>query len=164
MSASRDPDLGGRYEAIFRFVRRRTPSREDAEDVTQEIFADAARALAEARLNESAPTLAWLYAVARRRLIDRLRDEQRKPVTISLLDTAPSEERAYAPSVIQSVLEGLNQLEESQRRVIVLKLFEGRPFAEIAEIVGASEEACRARCSRGLAALRGHLTQKGVAP
>ena len=66
--------------------------------------------------------------------------------------------------MIESVLEGLSRLQESQRRVIVLKLFEGRPFAEIAEIVGASEEACRARFSRGLAALREHLTQKGVAP
>lgn len=163
MNADRD-DWGDRYQAIYRFMRRRASSREEAEDLTQEVFVAAVRALTEARSNEEVPTLAWLYTVARRRLVDRLRREYRQSVaTVSSIAPSP-DEPVYGPSVVRPLLEGLRKLEEPQRQVIVLKLFEGRRFAEIAEIVQASEEACRTRFSRGLAALRADLTQKGVTP
>ena len=163
MSANR-ADWEGRYEAIYRFVRRRTSSREEAEDLTQETFAAAVKALDEARSTEEAPPLAWLYTVARRRLIDRLRRERRHSLAAESVIPGSSDERLYGPSIVRALQEGLHELDEQQRQAVVLKLFEGRPFAEIAAIVGASEEACRARFSRGLAALRTYLTEKGVTP
>jgi DNA-directed RNA polymerase specialized sigma24 family protein len=48
--------------------------------------------------------------------------------------------------------------------VVVLKLFHGLPFAEIASRLDISEEACRMRLSRGLATLRDHLEAEGVEP
>jgi RNA polymerase sigma-70 factor (ECF subfamily) len=153
----------GRYEAIYRFVRRRTPSSEEAEDVTQEVFASAIAALAEARLTTDVPPLSWLYTVARRRLIDRLRVAPPRR-GVSLDGDIADQEHSYGPALVEPLLEGLRELSEAQRRVIVLKLFEGRSFAEIAAAVDASEEACRMRFSRGLAALRESLTTKGVAP
>jgi DNA-directed RNA polymerase specialized sigma24 family protein len=45
-----------------------------------------------------------------------------------------------------------------------MKVFEGRSFAEIAVEVGATEEACRMRFSRGLASLRRQLERRGVTP
>jgi RNA polymerase sigma factor (sigma-70 family) len=153
-----------RYEAIYRFVRRRT-SREEAEDLTQETFAAAVKALGDARSTEDAPPLAWLYTVARRRLIDRLRREQHYSLVVeSAIPASSVDERQYGPSIVRALLAGLRELDEQQRQVVVLKLFEGRPFAEIAEIVGVSDEACRARFSRGLAALRTHLSKEGVTP
>jgi RNA polymerase sigma-70 factor (ECF subfamily) len=153
------------YGSVYRFVRRRAGSREDAEDVTQEVFEAAVAALEQARLEADAPPLAWLYAVARRRLVDRLRAArpalaQLDPETLA--DHAA--ERGYGPSLVRALVDGLGSLEEGQRRVIVLKLFEGRPFAEIARKEGASEEACRMRFSRGLAQLRRQLAEKGVTP
>lgn len=132
------PDWAQRYDQIYRFVRRRSSSREEAEDVTQEVFADAARALAEARSNVEAPTLAWLYTVARRRLIDKLRREGRQLLQTDAAVSAAAEERNYGPSITGPVLDGLRELEEQQRQVVVLKLFDGRPFAEIAALVGAT--------------------------
>lgn len=157
-------DWADRYDQIYRFVRRRASSREEAEDLTQEVFAAATRALAEARSDEEAPTLAWLYTVARRRLIDRLRREHRQPLQSDAAVSAGTDERIYGPSITGPLLDGLRELDAQQRQVVLLKLFEGRPFAEIAGLVGASEEACRARFSRGLAALRTYLAEKGVTP
>ncbi|HKC76884.1 MAG TPA: sigma-70 family RNA polymerase sigma factor, partial [Gaiellaceae bacterium] len=57
------------YASVYRFVRRRAAGREEAEDLTQEVFAAAVAALDDARV-ESPPPLSWLYTVARRRLID----------------------------------------------------------------------------------------------
>lgn len=152
------------YGSVYRFVRRRSPSREDAEDVTQEVFEAAATALAKARL-DAEPPLAWLYAVARRRLVDRLRipAAQQTPLNEGAF-VDDRGERAYAPAIVQALVEGLRSLDEGQRRVVVSKLFEGRSFAEIAAELEVSEEACRMRFSRGLARLRHQLEEKGVTP
>lgn len=152
------------YGSVYRFVRRRSSSREDAEDVTQEVFAAAAAALAHARLGAE-PPLAWLYTVARRRLVDRLRMPLAEQMPLDEEAFADrSDERAYGPAIVRALVEGLGTLEDRQRRVVVLKLFEGRSFAEIAREVGASEEACRMRFSRGLEGLRRQLEEKGVSP
>jgi RNA polymerase sigma-70 factor (ECF subfamily) len=152
------------YGSVYRFVRRRTASREDAEDVTQEVFEAAIVALAQARIDAEAPPLAWLYTVARRRLIDRLRLSAQASGPLDPSSVADPGERSYGPAIVRALLDGLGTLDEGQRQVVVLKVFEGRSFAEIAAEVGASEEACRMRLSRGLAALRRQLERKGVTP
>jgi RNA polymerase sigma-70 factor (ECF subfamily) len=151
------------YGSVYRFVRRRSASREDAEDVTQEVFVAAAAALARSRLDAEAPPLAWLYTVARRRLVDRLRAAP--PESAALDPGALADEgHAYGPTLLEALVDGVRSLDEGQRRVVVMKVFEGRSFAEIAAEVGASEEACRMRFSRGLARLRSLLIEKGVTP
>lgn len=152
------------YGSVYRFVRRRASSREDAEDLTQEVFEAAVSALSQARLDAEAPPLAWLYTVARRRLIDRFRAPVRVGVDLDPEDVGGLNERAYGPSIVNALLEGLRSLDEAQRRVVVMKVLEGRSFAEIAVEVGATEQACRMRLSRGLANLRRQLETKGVTP
>jgi RNA polymerase sigma-70 factor, ECF subfamily len=153
------------YGSVYRFVRRRTSSRQEAEDVTQEVFEAAISALDQARIDAQTPPLAWLYTVARRRLIDRLRSPAH---TQSGLDpaelSAAHHERSYGPSIVNALVEALSSLDDAQRRVVVMKVFEGRSFAEIAAEVGATEDACRMRLSRGLDALRRQLERKGVTP
>jgi DNA-directed RNA polymerase specialized sigma24 family protein len=45
-----------------------------------------------------------------------------------------------------------------------MKLLEGRTFAEIAALVGASEPACKMRFARGLEAVRAQLREQGFEP
>lgn len=157
-----DPStFAAHYGAVFRFVCKRARSREEAEDVTQDVFLSAIVALNEARLREREPSLAWLYTVAQRRLIDRIRIERsRRAHALEPVANEPS----YEASVVSSLVACLSELEAGQRQIVVMKLFEGRRFREIAERLDLSEEACRARFSRGLAALRGRLEEKGVSP
>jgi RNA polymerase sigma-70 factor (ECF subfamily) len=153
------------YGSVYRFVRRRASSREEAEDLTQEVFEAAISALGQARLDAGAPPLAWLYTVARRRLIDRFRAPARSGAMLDPAElSGAGDERSYGPSIVNALLEGLRSLDEKQRRVVVMKVFEGRSFAEIAAEVGATEEACRMRLSRGLANLRRQLERRGVTP
>jgi RNA polymerase sigma-70 factor (ECF subfamily) len=156
--------LRRQYGSVYRFVRRRGATREDAEDLTQEVFEEAIAALGQARLGADGAPLAWLYTVARHRLIDRLRTRPGRSAQLDPDGLPAAADHAYGPGIVHALLEGLHGLSEAQRRVVVLKVFEGRPFAEIAADVGASEEACRMRFSRGLAALRRHLLEKGVGP
>jgi RNA polymerase sigma-70 factor, ECF subfamily len=151
------------YDSVYRFIRRRVRTREDAEDLTQDVFLGVVEALRRSQLREGDPSLALLYTVARRRLIDRLRDSQRRQKLEAQLDLA-AVKPDYETSIAQALLASLNDLDPVTRRVIAMKLFEGRQFKEIAPALDLGEEACRARFSRGLAALRRGLREKGVTP
>jgi RNA polymerase sigma-70 factor (ECF subfamily) len=150
------------YDAVHRFVRRRIGV-DRADDLTQEVFVDAAEALAQARVT-APPPLAWLYTVARRRLIDLARRRSREPLALTTCAEPVQPEPAYEPAIVEVLVEALRLLPHPQRRVVVEKVFEGRTFAEIAARLGINEDAARMRFSRGLARLRTELERKGVAP
>jgi RNA polymerase sigma-70 factor (ECF subfamily) len=151
------------YDSVYRFIRRRATSSQEAEDLTQDVFEAALAAFADQRL-VGEPSLPWLYTVAERRLIGAWRRSR----TTESLDpdsaAAPPRAESYGSRVSETLLVGLRGLPKGQREVVVLKLFQGRAFAEIALRLGISEEACRMRLSRGLATLRDHLEAEGVEP
>ena len=162
MSAQSGPMLD-HYRKVFRFVRRRVGSAEDAEDVTQEVFANAAAAL-----NGSAPespSLAWLYTVARRRIIDQLRRPDRSPaLSLELVGETAATDHAYGEEVARALDAALASMPEGQRWVVVGRLLRGRSFADLGRELGASEEACRMRFMRGLQHLREEFEKEGLKP
>ena len=145
------------YRQIYGFVRRRSQTAVDAEDVTAEVFADAAAAL-ERFEPGTAPVLAWLYTVARRRLADAARRQHGGEPLPEV--AAP----AYPDEVARAIRRALAALPDEQRRVVVLKLLRGLSFGEIATHVNATEAACKMRFSRALAQMRDSLQQEGVHP
>ena len=154
------------YLSVYRYVRRRTRNREDAEDLTQAVFIEAVSGL-EQRAAESDLTLAWLYTVAKRRLIDEHRRRQGAPRQVISLDAARLEHPSqgdYGVDVARAIARSIAALPVEQQDVVVLKLVEGRRFAEIAAHLGISEEACRARLSRALRTLRSQLEEEGISP
>ena len=152
------------YGSVYRFVRRHGTGREEAEDLTQEVFAAAVAALGEARV-ESPPPLRWLYTVAQRRLIDTSRRGRLRPVSAAPTEDEPAfEPAAYGWEVAETLARAVAELPEPQRRVVVAKLWEGRSLAETAARLGTSEAACKMRLARGLAQLRDRLKQEGVEP
>jgi len=155
------------YGSVYRYVRRRTRSREDAEDLTQSVFTEAISGLGRAAAS-SQPVLAWLYTVARRRLIDERRRRLRAPSAgVISLDAVRLERRSesdYGPNLARTLARAIATLPADQQRVVVLKVVEGRRFAEIAGGLGITEEACRARLSRALRTLRAHLEEEGLRP
>jgi RNA polymerase sigma factor (sigma-70 family) len=153
------------YDLVFRYVRRRTRSFAEAEDLTQEVFADAAAALSRrAQLTEE-QSLAWLYTVARRRLADEARRATRRVNPVDApLDLAPTPESEYGRAVAQGITRALRELPEAQRKVVLLKLFDGLSFAEIGRRVGITEAAAKMRCVRGLEQMRTLLRGQGIEP
>lgn len=145
------------YGKVYAFVRRRSSTDADAEDVTAEVFADAAERLDRFRPGET-PVLAWLYTVARRRLADEARRRARGT------PLAPAASREYGPSVAAALRRAISTLPDAQRSVVVLRLVEGWSFRDIALRLGVSEAACKMRLSRGLERLRKELEQEGVEP
>ncbi len=147
------------YGQVYRYVRRRTGDHHRAEELTQQVFADAAAALRE---SESS-TLAWLYTVAKRRFADEVRRTSRGDALVLLAAPRP-EEAEYGPNVASALRAGLANLPGGQEQVVVLKLLRGLRFAEIGRLLGVTEDAAKMRFVRALEALRAELEQEGIEP
>jgi RNA polymerase sigma-70 factor (ECF subfamily) len=157
-----DP-LARQYPEILRFVRRRAGSSGQAEDITQEAFASAAATLA--RSSKAAPpTLAWLYTIARRRLVDEARRRRPTGSPLELVGEVAARDDEYGGLVARALEAALAELGEAQRAVVVLRLLEGLSFAEIGTKLGPSEEACRVRFMRALRQIRAHFEKEGLTP
>ncbi len=135
------------------FIRKRVVDNGDAEDILQEVFYELVQAY---RLMKPIEQVgAWLFRVARNRIIDRFR--QRRPeVPVSTThggedkdeffpweellpspDAGP--EAAYAREVLMDEIEAaLDELPEEQRAVFVAHELEGRSFNELAAATGVS--------------------------
>lgn len=136
---------------LWAFVRRRVGNEADAEDVLQDVFAELVDA---ERLMQPLQEIgAWLFRVARNRIIDRfrrqaVRREQDFPAAsaggddlLSLGDVLPGPdagpEAAYAREVLLDELEAaLDELPPEQRDVFVAHELEGRSFNELAAETG----------------------------
>jgi RNA polymerase sigma-70 factor (ECF subfamily) len=154
------------YAQIYRFVRRRTASDQEAEDITQDVFVNVAAA--GRRLKPDRPLLlGWLHRVARRRLADEVRRELRRPSSVLPLEAVGD---AAAPDTTQALMLGtalrdaIGRLPRGQRDVVILKLLQGQSFAEIAERLDTSPAACKMRLVRALEALRDELEKEGIRP
>jgi RNA polymerase sigma factor (sigma-70 family) len=134
------------------FIRRRVSDEGDAEDLLQDVFYEVVEAY---RLMKPIEQVgAWLFRVARNRIIDLLR--KRKPEVFSehaavaeygepllLEDLLPSPDAgpdaAYARTVLLEELnDALEELPEEQRQVFVAHEIEGRSFKELANETGLS--------------------------
>lgn len=151
------------HAQIFRYLRRRTGDPHRAEDLVQEVFADATARLVAAGDWEPASMLAWLYTIAQRRFADEARRRSRAPAGIPLedmLDELVSPE--YAPDLGPALRESLLRLAPEQRAVVSMKLLRGWSFQEIATVLEVSEAAAKMRFKRALALLRADLAQQGI--
>jgi RNA polymerase sigma factor (sigma-70 family) len=136
---------------LRQFIRNRVPDPGDAEDVFQEVFYEL---IAAYRLMKPAEQVgAWLFRVARNRIIDLFRSK--RPAVFgndSILATEDGEahrwedllpspeagpEAAYARGVLLEELDAaLEDLPEEQRDVFVAHEIEGRSFKELSEEMG----------------------------
>lgn len=143
------------YDQVYRYLRWRTQDHHRAEELTQQVFAEAAASLRET----GGPELAWLYTVAKRRFADEARKRGARMAAVAAPET-----KEYGPDVAAALRAALERLPEGQRQVVGLKLLRGARFAEIGETLGLSEAAAKMRFVRALEALRTELEEGGVTP
>lgn len=128
------------------------------------MFVDAAVALRDPA-SQPRSMLAWLFAVADRRFVDEVRRRSTARRGMHLA-ASPDEaaDAAHSMHVDAALKRSLARLPEEQRKVVVMKVIQGRAFAEIAEETGATVDACKMRLSRAVARIRADLREEGLGP
>jgi RNA polymerase sigma factor (sigma-70 family) len=140
---------------IYRYALAMLDRSADAEDATQTTFMNAYRALERGeRPRDPGP---WLRAIALNVCREHYRRASRRPDEVSLNDD-PGELVLDPPTpAIGDVIRGLSHLPFSQRAAIVMREFEGRSVAEIADGLGVSISAVEALLFRARRGLREQL-------
>jgi RNA polymerase sigma factor (sigma-70 family) len=124
-----------RYQGrLLGFCRQMLGSTEDAEDVLQEVFVNAYRAmLADEREINLRP---WLYRIARNRCLNYLRkpkaDAQESMDMVPEVDAASTAERVHNREEFRQILADVNKLPETQRAALLLREMDSLSYEEIA--------------------------------
>ena len=124
-----------RYQGrLLGFCRQMLNSTEDAEDVLQEVFVNAYKAmLADEREINLRP---WLYRIARNRCLNHLRkpkaDAQETMDMVPEVDAASTAERVHNREEFRQILSDVNKLPETQRAALLLREMDALSYEEIA--------------------------------
>jgi RNA polymerase sigma factor (sigma-70 family) len=134
------------------FIRRRVADPGEVEDILQEVFFELVTAYRLTKPVESAG--AWLFQVARNRIIDRFRKKKSESLAdlattsdegemLSFQEFLPSAdagpEAAYARTVLVEELEAaMDELPNEQREVFIAHEIDGRSFKQLAAETGVS--------------------------
>jgi len=158
--------LYDRYRLIlFGLLMRILRSREEAEDVLQEVFLQVWRRASDFDPQRGRP-FTWLVTLARSRAIDRLRQlGSRERAASSVIELAgegmvDAAENTFRSEQRQLVAAALTELSEEQRRALILAYFEGLTQAEIAERLRSPLGTVKTRMRSGMIKLRELLSQQ----
>jgi RNA polymerase sigma factor (sigma-70 family) len=124
-----------RYQGrLLGFCRQMLGSTEDAEDVLQEVFVNAYKAmLADEREINLRP---WLYRIARNRCLNHLRkptaDAQESMDMVPAVEASSTAERVHNREEFRQILSDVNKLPETQRSALLLREMDALSYEEIA--------------------------------
>jgi len=159
------------YSGLRAFIRKRVVDPSDAEDILQEVFYELVEAYRMMKPIEQ--VTAWMFRVARNRIIDLFRKRSREaPASgtsvneegeeLSLAELLPSPDAgpdaAYARTVLLEALDdALDELPQEQREVFVAHELMGHSFKELAEQTGVSVNTLLSRKHYAVVHLRRRL-------
>ena len=145
--------LVSRFETrIYNYLLRITGHAEDALDLCQDTFIKAYQNLA--RLEDPARFGPWLYRIAHNEAMSHLRRPQRET---GLDDAAAGSLRAASMAPLEASLAveaALARLSPEQREAVILKIYEGFKFDEIAAITNCPASTIKSRVYTGLELLK----------
>jgi RNA polymerase sigma factor (sigma-70 family) len=130
-----------RYQGrLLGFCRQMLGSTEDAEDVLQEVFVNAYRAmLADDREINLRP---WLYRIARNRCLNHLRkptaDAQESMDMVPMVEAASTAEKVHNREEFRQLLADVGKLPETQRSALMLREMDAMSYEEIAQAMETS--------------------------
>ena len=133
--------LVSRWEKrVFNYLLRLVRNREDALDLTQDVMLKAYQNLR--KLDDPSRFAAWLFRIAHNEAYSMLRKPQRERDSIDepgstydLGDASVSGNRMLPVETAIAVAAALTRLSEEQREAVVLKVYQGFKFEEMAEIL-----------------------------
>ena len=149
-------------DLVWSLARRYLRNVADAEDAVQDIFIDLWRSAARYDRN-IASEVAFISTIARRRLIDKIRQAGRRPLTDSLDDDEGTPVDPGVPATVEDDTEVaivervLAEMDPEHQKVLAMSIYEGYSHSEIAELLSLPLGTVKTRVRRGLIHIRQQL-------
>ena len=156
-AAQKDPRRFGElyernFERVYAFIARRVGDRQEAEDVTAEVFQHALANISKFEWR-GVPFAVWLFRIAANTMADRWRKTSKQkadPISDDDLDQSCWPDIERRTMLFQLV----DNLPADQRSVVIKRFVEQRSIREIAQEFGRSEGAIKQLQFRALESLR----------
>jgi RNA polymerase sigma-70 factor (ECF subfamily) len=151
------------FDRVFRYIYYRVGRTQDAEDLTQQVFLQAWKALGRFQQNGS-PFLAWLLTIAHNLTVNHLqRNKTAHYLEYDLPERRPDADPEYMAEVHGEQLrvrQAVLKLKPDQQQVITMRYLENQEYRDIAAALGKTEVHVRVICHRALEKLRAILERE----
>ena len=154
-------DLIARWHGpLWGFVRSLSGDDEAAREILQDVWVRVIRGIP--RLRDGSKLRAWLFGIARRTVMDRLRDQYARspPVDVDV-DEIPSETAADDIHDREALEDALGRIPLVEREAVTLFYLQELSLSEIAEALNVPVGTVKSRLFRGRRLLRQHMTERG---
>jgi len=160
------------FQAIFNYTLHRVASVVVAEDLTSQTFFKALNNLWKFRWSRGSFS-SWLYRIATNEVVNYYRNQKHGSLNQSETDHLAGQDRTDSEleqaeqelaknSMFMSLNQALQKLNHEEQTLIVLRYFEQKPFAEIAEILRKRPGSLTMKTHRALAKLKTELERRGI--
>jgi RNA polymerase sigma factor (sigma-70 family) len=143
--------------SVYRYAFAVLGNQADAEDVTQQTFLNAYRAIAQGTKPRKPEN--WLMRIAHNEVRRHFRSVQGKALEVELDDRLAQNVPERSDPSLADVLRALQHLPPAQRSALLMREFEGRSYAEIAEILNITQSALEGQLFRARRALAEHFEE-----
>ena len=149
------------FDKIYRYITLRIGDRMEAEDITQQVFLNAIRAISSFKLR-GVPFSAWLFRIAHNQVVDYLRKKTKRataPLEESLIISEDDPQLiAEQKQDVERLRLATRKLTPAQREVIAFRFAGELSIAQVAKVMGKSEGAVKALQHSAIVALRKALS------
>ncbi|MBI2013546.1 MAG: sigma-70 family RNA polymerase sigma factor [Candidatus Colwellbacteria bacterium] len=129
---------------IYRFVLLKVSHREEAEDITHQVFLKAWTGIADYN-HRGFPFGSWLYRIARNSVIDHYRSSGRVGTEISLEsagielpDSENKDSKIDSKLQLEVIMQSIPRLKEVEQDVLLMRFVDDMPHEEVANVIGKS--------------------------
>jgi RNA polymerase sigma-70 factor, ECF subfamily len=150
------------YKSIFNYVYQRMDSKENAFDITAQVFLKALTNLQKYQF-KGVPFASWLYRIAHNEVVQLFRAQKdKRAVNADIGDLrfiCEENEEPFFEEYIPAIKKLILELEHDDLQLVEMRYFEKRPFKEIAEILDITEVNAKVRMYRVIEKLKKSLSK-----
>lgn len=146
-------------QPLWRYLRRLANTDESAAEMLQDLWLRVIRGIA--KLQDGSKLRAWLFGIARRVAMDRLRSQYATPVTAAVdPDDIAAEPDAGIEEDLAAMHAELARLPVVEREVLTLFYLKELSLTDVADVLGIPVGTVKSRLFRARKALRHELTAR----